>query len=333
MTDHAATVPSSRRLLGAVLAVASLAAVALTAFTWPAANLEPRGLDLGIAGPAPAAAQLEQGLGRTGAFDLHRYAREDEARDAIERREVYGALVPRAGGAPKLLTASAASPIVAQLLPQALGEAGARPPEVVDVVPADSDDPRGAAFSSLLLPLTLLGTLTGLIFTVAARPGALQAGGIAGAALVVGVVAAAIVQGWLGVLGGDWWLNAAVLALLVLAVASLVAGATAVLGLAGLGVAALLLVFVGNPFSAVSTAPDLLPGFAAVTGQLLPPGAGGTLLRSTAFFDGHGATGALLVLLAWSAAGLTAIWIGARRGGGADLAAHPVAGLAGGRAE
>jgi hypothetical protein len=75
-------------------------------------------------------------------------------------------------------------------------------------------------------------------------------------------------------------------------------------GRAGAALGALLMVLVGNPFSGVSSAPELLPEPGGAIGQLLPPGAGGSLLRSTAFFDGAGASGPLTVLLAWVAVGL-----------------------------
>jgi hypothetical protein len=65
-------------------------------------------------------------------------------------------------------------------------------------------------------------------------------------------------------------------------------------------------VLVGNPLSGVSSAPELLPEPAGAIGQLLPPGAGGNLLRSTAFFDGAAASGPLVVLVAWVALGLVA---------------------------
>jgi hypothetical protein len=39
-----------------------------------------------------------------------------------------------------------------------------------------------------------------------------------------------------------------------------------------------------------------------VIGQLLPPGAGGNLLRSTGFFDGAGGAEHLTVLAVWAAA-------------------------------
>jgi hypothetical protein len=62
-------------------------------------------------------------------------------------------------------------------------------------------------------------------------------------------------------------------------------------------------VFVGNPWSGMTSAPELLPEPAATVGQLLPPGAGGNLLRSTAFFGGAGWAGHAAVLVAWTAAG------------------------------
>jgi hypothetical protein len=83
-------------------------------------------------------------------------------------------------------------------------------------------------------------------------------------------------------------------------------GLAALLGRAGAALGALLMVLVGNPLSGVSSAPELLPEPAGAIGQLLPPGAGGSLLRSTAFFDGAAASGPLVVLAAWIAIGLVA---------------------------
>ena len=323
MEGHVSTRRFGKLAAGAVV-FAAAAALALAAFTWPMARLEPRDLPIAVAGPPEAASALERRLAEHGnAFDIRRYADEAAARRAIEERDVYGALVVSAQMT-TLLTASAASPLVAQLLEQALGPAAPAAARVVDVVPADGDDPRGSAFSSLLLPLTLVGTLTGLIVAVVTRPGLVQIGGLMAAAALVGLAAIAIVQGWLGVLGGDWWANAGVVALLVLALASLAAGLTALLGVRGFVLAALLMIFVGNPLSGVSTAPALLPEWAGLLGQLLPPGAGGSLLRSSASFDGNGGAGPLTVLLAWAALGLVAVGAGARLPGrGGAFAAHP----------
>lgn len=67
---------------------------------------------------------------------------------------------------------------------------------------------------------------------------------------------------------------------------------------------------IGNPFSGLTSAPELLPTWAGVTGQYFPPGAGGNLLRSAAFFDGAGAGHHLTVLAGWAAAGLILVIVG-----------------------
>ncbi len=84
----------------------------------------------------------------------------------------------------------------------------------------------------------------------------------------------------------------------------------ALIGVGGLGLGVVLMIFIGNPFSGATSAPELLPAPVGAIGQWLPPGAGASLLRSTAYFGGHGAAGHLIVLLAWIAAGLAAILAG-----------------------
>ena len=59
---------------------------------------------------------------------------------------------------------------------------------------------------------------------------------------------------------------------------------------------ALLALLLGNPLSGLNSAPELLPRGWGELGQLLPQGANATLLRSTAFFSGAGATTAIVVL-------------------------------------
>lgn len=98
-----------------------------------------------------------------------------------------------------------------------------------------------------------------------------------------------------------------------LAIASVVAGLKSLLGEAGVALGALTMILVGNPFSGVATAPELLPRPAGGIGQLLPPGAGGNLLRSTAFFDGADAGGHIAVLVAWVLVGLVALAAAAMR--------------------
>ncbi len=302
-----------RRLIAVVALVPVLAALALWAFAWPAARTAPRDLPLGVAGPDTAATQVEHRLTqRDGAFEIHRYADEAAAREAIADRTVYGAVVGTPEG-PKLLTASAASPTVAQLLQQAVAQPaaaeGARV-ETVDVVPAPDSDPRGAALTSSVLPLTLAGIAAGAAVTLLGLRGMRAVSALLGAAALIGVITAALAHGWLEVLTGNWWAEAGVLALTSLAVSAAVAGLAALLGPAGVGITAGVVMLFGNPFSGAASAPQLLPEPAGAIGQWLPPGAGTTLLRSVSFFDGAAATGPALTLSWWAALGLGAVLLG-----------------------
>jgi hypothetical protein len=185
---------------------------------------------------------------------------------------------------------------------QTLGQG--RPVPVQDVVAADSDDPRGAGLAAGLLPLVLTSLAAGLLLalTIGNRLGRVL--GLLTYAVLAGLVATAILEYGLGALPGDYLASAAVVALLTLAMAAASAGLGATLGPAGVALAVLAVFLVGNPLSGMTSAPELLPQPWGAVGQLLPPGAGGTLLRSVAFFDGAGAALPAWVLTAWASAGL-----------------------------
>ena len=89
MTSPSAT--HRRPSPAAILIIIPLAvALVLTLFAWPSSRLEPRDVPVGVAGSAAIEHQL---AARDGAFEVHRYADEAAAREAIEDREVYGAFV------------------------------------------------------------------------------------------------------------------------------------------------------------------------------------------------------------------------------------------------
>lgn len=280
----------------AAAALAVLVALAVTSFTWPAANLAPRDLPIGTVGAAAVPAGVEG----------HRFADEAAARDAIRNREVYGAVAPG-----RLLVASAASPAVAQRL--RLAAPGAA---VEDVVP----EPAGMALGSLVLPLTLVGVAMGILgFLLFA--GRQRLAWLLLAASGAGLLVVGIAQGAFGALAGDWAVNAGVVTLALLAVGAAVTGLASSLGRPGIGIAAGLMVLVGNPWSGVTSAPELLPEPAGTLGQLLPPGAAGSLLRSVAYFDGAAAAAPLVVLAVWALAGLALV---VRAGYAARASSQPV---------
>lgn len=302
-----------QRAVALGLGAALLQALMLLAFAWPATEIAPRDLPLAVAGPQ--AGSVEAGLtGRhPGAFELTTVPDEAAARAAITDREVYGAIIT-GEGAPRVLVASGAGAAVAQQLTQ-IGRqmAGAPAAEVEDVVPADPDDPRGAGFGAMALPLVMAGIAGGVLLTLLIP----SAGGRALGAVVFGIagglLSMVITQTWLSIVPGAYLQLSLVAGLISFAVAGTVAGLATVIGRAGIGLAALLMLLVGNPFSAATSAPELLPQPWGFIGQLLPPGAGASLIRSVAFFDWAGAQGPLLVLLAWSVVALVLLGVGAVR--------------------
>ncbi|MFF0447322.1 ABC transporter permease [Streptomyces sp. NPDC004609] len=307
--------PPARRMIAVMVLVPVLVGLALWAFAWPAARTAPRDLPIGVAGPPAAAAQVEQRLEqRAGAFDVHRYGDEATARTAVERRDVYGAVVVTPEG-PRLLTASAASPAVAGLLREAVAERfpGGQQVAVTDVVPAPSADPRGGSLAASVLPLSLAGIAAGAMVTLLGLRGARGATALVGAAALVGITTTAVADSWLGVLDGPWWGEAGAVTLTALAAGAAAAALGALLGRPGIALGSVLFVLLGNPFSGAASAPELLPEPAGTIGQWLPPGAGAQLLRSVAYFDGHGAGGAMLTLSLWAVLGLAAVLLAGRR--------------------
>ncbi|QXJ26902.1 hypothetical protein AGRA3207_006475 [Actinomadura graeca] len=313
----------------------------ITAFAWPSARLGPHDVPIVVTGPQAAAVAERLDRARPGAFDIETRQDEAAARAALTDREAYGAIVTTPAGA-RVLTASAASPMVAQQLgqlaqtmaqeqgaPAQEGPAGSAPARsgapssaqspsaaVQDVVAADPDDPRGAGFGALVLPLIMSGIAASVLLTFAIPVRAWRAAGMVMFALLGGFGAAGIAQGWLSLLPGSYLTLAGVMTLSILAVAGTVAGLGAFAGRAGIAAGALLMLLVGNPLSAASSAPELLPQPWGGLGQFLPPGAAVTLLRSTAFFDGAGAAAPLTVLLAWAAAGFALLAAAGLRGRG-----------------
>jgi hypothetical protein len=184
--------------------------------------------------------------------------------------------------------------------------------KAMDVVPVATDDPRGVVFSSSVFPLTICGILIGAFVTMArglARPRhRMLTLLVACAVAALGVYLVA--QGFLGALPHNHVATWAILALDLLSISATTAGVIRLLGPAGLGLSAALMVFVGNAFSGATSAPEMLPKGVDYVGQWLPPGAGASLLRDTTYFDGNADAGHLAVLALWSVCGLTAVMYG-----------------------
>ncbi|GHJ49502.1 membrane protein [Catellatospora sp. TT07R-123] len=307
------TPPPAALALIIAAAVMALQSLLLPLFAAPAANLGPRDLPVVVTGPAPAVAAFTARITAADpdAFEVTEVADAAAADAAVRGREAYAAFVLGPQGA-QLHVASAAAPAVASLLTvaaQQLG-AGGPPVAVTDLAPLPADDPHGGGFASGFFPLVITSILAAVaLFFAVPRFGARIAGLLAFAALS-GTIGATVLQGWLGVVGGEWLPVAGVIALITLAISATVNGLASVAGPRGIGLGAALVLLVGNALGAVGAAPELLPQPWGQFGQWLPIGAGATLLRSVAWFDGAGGTPAVWVLSAWAAVGLALVGLG-----------------------
>ncbi|MGA8116704.1 MAG: hypothetical protein WCA46_23975 [Actinocatenispora sp.] len=323
--DPSSESPAARRtgrhgpgtLVGIVLGVVAVQALLLTLFAWPALHSAPRDLPVVVAGPAAATAPVAKQLESTrpGAFDVTTSTSAARADDKLRDRDAYAAFVVTPRGL-RVHVASAASDQIATLFRQVAQRTAAqtgRPVPVTDVVPADPDDPHGVVPSIGVLPLALTSMAAGILLGLLVRTRWGRLVGVLLFAALAGLSSVGIAQYSLSALPGDYLGNAAGVAFLALCVSAVLAGLVGLLGLRGAGLGALIVFVLGIPLSGVTSSPDLLPTAWGTLGQYLPPGAGGALVRSVAFFDGAGTTRPLAVLAAWTLLGLVLLALGRRR--------------------
>jgi hypothetical protein len=303
---------------GVVVALTAVLAVIAIAFGMPAAKSKPHDVPIGAVGPQAVSGLVADLLERTApdAFELTIYPSETALRSAIRNREVYGGVVIGTDGR-TVLTATGASPAVAQLLTQ-IGNGFAQqtgmPLRTEDLATPPVGDPRGTGLAAAALPITLAGFLPAVALTLIVHRGVwIRVAATAVFAVLVGVTIAAVLRHALGSIDQNFAAVAAGLALGALAPGLFVLGLGSVFGRAGLAGGAALALLVGNPLSGLNSAPELLPRGWGELGQLLPQGANATLLRSTAFFDGAGTTIPIAVLACWAVVGLLIIVIGIQR--------------------
>jgi hypothetical protein len=304
---------------GIVVVLTAIVAIVAIAFALPAARSKPHAVPLGVAGAQAGVGRLAEQLERTapGAFSVTRYADDAALRAAVTNRTVYGGISLGTPQGPTLLLATGGSPAIAQLLGQ-LGagvaqQTGSRL-HTEDLAPPTTSDPRGAGLAASALPITLAGMLPAIALVLALKREVWTRFAAAVAfAPVAGLSVAALLRYVLGSIEQNFWGVAAGLVLGILAALLVMLGLGSLFGRMGLAVGTLLALLLGNPLSGLASAPEMLPSGWGAFGQLLPQGATATLLRSTAYFSGAGATGAVIVLTCWAAAGATLVVIAALR--------------------
>ena len=117
-------------------------------------------------------------------------------------------------------------------------------------------------------------------------------------------------QGWFGVLQGDFWINGLAVSLAMFATAAFIVGMNALIGRAGIAVGAIVTMLIGNPLSSAAQPLQFTVAPWGAIGQWFVPGASGTLVRDLSYFPDANAAFAWLVLAAWALLGVIAMLAG-----------------------
>lgn len=308
--------PAAIRATGIVVVLTVAIAIVALAFALPAVNTAPHDVPIGAAGPQAASGQVAAIMDQRapGAFEFTYYPGEDALREAIRNRDVYGGIAFGPDGR-TLLIATGASPMVAQILTQignGIAQQTGTQLRVEDLAPPTADDPRGAGLAASALPITLAGLLPAIaLLFVLKRETWTRLTAVVGFAGVAGLTIAALLRWVLGSIDQNFWGVSGALALGVSATGLMLLGLGSLFGRVGLALGAVTALLIGNPLSGLTSAPEMLPSGWGEFGQWLPQGAGATLLRSAAFFDGAGATTSVVVLICWAALGAALVVLAA----------------------
>jgi hypothetical protein len=318
-------------------AAALAVAVVLLAFVWPTLTSSVKDIPVAVDGTSAQVASIRTALNKEskGSFVVTATADRASAIRLIKTRNVYGAIL--VGASPEVLTASAGSLPIAQILGQvavgiqakanaaaragvasavAAGKApvGTVAPSITvpvkDLVPLASTDSRGLGLAAASFPLVLGGIAGGAFIAILVTGSRRRLVGVVVYAVLTGVAVTSIMQSWFGVLQGNYLTNLGAVVLAMGATASFVVGMNALVGPAGIAVGSVLTMLIGNPLSAATQAPQFIVAPWGAIGQWFVPGASATLLRDLSYFPEANPTFAWLVLAGWTTGGLLAMLLG-----------------------
>ena len=173
------------------------------------------------------------------------------------------------------------------------------------VVPLSEGDSSGSGIAISAFPLVIGGILGGSFSALRVNGTWRRFATATLYAVIGGALTALILNVWFGLIPGDFATLWAAFGATYLATASFIVGVSALSSpLAGLGLGAVVTMFIGNPISGASMPSAFLPGAWGQIGQMMVPGASSTLLRSIAYFPEAATSGQWLVLGSWIAFGL-----------------------------
>lgn len=190
-------------------------------------------------------------------------------------------------------------------------QASAMAVKTTAVVPLSESDSSGTGLAIAAFPLVMGGIIGGMLSLTLINGTWRRFATATLYAVIGGALTALILSTWFGFIPGDFATLWAAFGATYLATASFMIGFGSLLvPAAGLGLGAVVTMFIGNPISGASMPSAFLPGVWGQIGQMFVPGASSTLLRSIAYFPEVATSDQWLVLGSWIAFGLLAGVIG-----------------------
>jgi hypothetical protein len=303
--------------LAVLFVAASFIFVSINVFTQhaPAAH----GLRVAYVGSSVAQVFIQGSLDKAapGAFTLRRYPTAASARAAVLERSVYGAFIARKKSA-LLLTASAAGTGAQQAITHAFTMMTTMAPPSMrvklvseDLRPLPANDSRGLSSSAFLFGLLVISFVFAILLFFFGHGASLahRLLAIGLFAVASALVAALAVGPLIGALAGHFWALVAIGALFAAAIALTTYGLETLLGLAGTGVAAFVLILVGNSTAGGASSQEFLPDVFRQVARVLPNGAAVNFVRNTVYFNGNNTREALAVIALWALGGLVLVLV------------------------
>lgn len=240
---------------------------------------------------------------------------ENSAREALRTGDTSAVyLVNPAGADDRLLVASGGGTAVSTAVEQLFTQAAAQQRRTVtidDAVPLQPGDARGLSGFYLVTGWAVGGYLFAAMLGIArgSRPANFprtlwRLGATVPYALASGVGGAVIAGPVLHALTGHFWSIAGVGVLVTMSAAAVTIALQTLFGVIGIGLTVVIFVILGNPSAGGAYQPALLPPFWRAIGSALPNGAGTDAIRRIVYFDGHGLTHNIVVLVIWVLGGV-----------------------------
>ena len=302
------------KALGVIFGIPVIIGLMLFAFLAPTFASGPAGVPVAVSAPEPMVQQLTQGISQKAgdeAPEITVMDNADDVRNAVLEREAVGGLAVTPEGATAFTASGNGAPYV-QLVDGIAGslEAQGMTVERADLAPTSSEDPQATGLALLGLPLAFGGIISAVVATFLFRGSKwTKIGVLTGIAVLGALVATWMLHSVYGTLTGSFGLEWLAISAGILATSMLTAGLGALIGVGGVGLGAVLTIFLANPLSGLSTGPWLLPAGWSTLGQWMPIGATGHLVRSLSFFDGAGVGASWWVLALWIVTGLVLLFV------------------------